>query len=131
MLLPAQLAACAAWHQQEVSPQEAIRDKEPDRVRVTLADGTRREYWEPRIEADTLRGFQTEPASARYNGEAVAEAEPAALADVTEIEIRQTDTVGTVVGISLVVVVGGLIAAAYALSQWEGPFGGRCWAPSC
>ena len=126
LLLLAHLAACATWRQQEVSPEEAIAEKEPDRVRVTLEEGTRREYWEPRIEADSLRGLRRDPAWARYNGEEVGEAEPTALAEVTKIEVLKRDTVNTILQVSLVVLVAGVVAAAYALSQWCGPV-----APSC
>ena len=126
LLLLAHLAACANWRHQKVSPQEAIADKKPNRVRVTLSDGTRREYWHPRIESDSLWGLKDSPSSAHHKGEAASEAEPTALAEVTKIEILKRDTVNTVLQVSLVVLVAGVVAAAYALSQWCGPVVTTC-----
>ena len=55
-----QLGGCATpkrgWGVQEAAPERVIAEQAPDRVRVTKADGTRLEIWEPQVAGDSLVG---------------------------------------------------------------------------
>ena len=76
VLLPCYLAACLTWQPQEVSPEQALGDGQPDKVRLTLIDGNRIVMEEPRILGDSLTGV--------YSGRQVT----IPLSAVTEVELR-------------------------------------------
>jgi len=107
ILLPAYLAACSTWTTQEASPQQVLQDEQPDKVRVTLTDGSQVEVYEPAVSGDTLIGLR--------EGQQVS----IPLASVTQLELREGDTVksialatGIVVGVGALVVGGFLIWCA-------------------
>ncbi len=83
-LLPCYLAACTSWQTQEVSPEQALADEQPDKVRVTLTDGSQVEVHQPTVARDTLTGFS--------DGHQVS----VPLASVSELELRESDTGKTI-----------------------------------
>lgn len=59
------LAGCAAWRVQQVSPKELLKDKSIEAVRVTRADKSRVEIYNPVIQGDSIVGHPTDRAIAR------------------------------------------------------------------
>ena len=94
VLLPCYLVACSSWKTQEASPQQVINEDQPNKVQVTLADGSKLVLEEPAVSGDTLSGLD--------DGTPV----HIPLADVSSIAVQGTDGVKT--GLA---VFGGLIVA--------------------
>ncbi len=99
ILLPCYLVACSPWTTQEASPQQVIQDEQPDKVRVTLTDGSQVEVYEPVVSGDTLTGS--------VDGEQ----RSIPLADVSALEVRKTNALlttafvfGTIVGLLAIAV---------------------------
>ncbi len=84
ILLPCYLVACSSWKTQEASPQQVLEDEQPNKVRVTLADGSRVVLKEPVVSGDTLTGS--------VDGEQ----RSIPLADVADVEVRKAEVVPTV-----------------------------------
>ena len=84
ILLPCYLVACTSWKTQEASPQQVLADDQPDKVRVTLTDGSQVVLEEPAVSGDTLSGLD--------------DSTPVhiPLADVADVEVRKTDIIPTV-----------------------------------
>ena len=84
IMLPCYLVACTAWKTQEASPQQVLADEQPDKMRVTLSDGSQVVLEEPVISGDTLTG--------------VAEGQQTSipLDDVADVEVRKAQTLLTV-----------------------------------
>ncbi len=57
ILLPCYLVACTSWKTQEASPQQVINEDQPNKVQVTLADGSKLVLEEPAVSGDTLSGL--------------------------------------------------------------------------
>ena len=88
ILLPCCLLACVSWNTQEASPQQVLEDEQPDKVRVTLSDGSQVVLEEPVVSGDTLTGVAT------------GQQRSIPLADVSALAVRKTDasrTLGAVV----------------------------------
>jgi hypothetical protein len=56
---------CMGWRVQQVSPRELLKDRSVDAVRVTRADKSKVEIYNPRIEGDSIIGNPTDRAIAR------------------------------------------------------------------
>ena len=93
ILLPCYLVACTSWKTQEASPQQVINEDQPNKVQVTLADGSKLVLEEPAVSGDTLSGLD--------DGTPV----HIPLADVSSIAVQGTD--GGKTGLA---VFGGLLA---------------------
>jgi len=93
ILLPCYLVACSSWKTQEASPQQVINEDQPNKVQVTLADGSKLVLEEPAVSGDTLSGLD--------DGTPV----HIPLADVSSIAVQGTD--GGKTGLA---VFGGLLA---------------------
>ncbi len=83
ILLPCYLAACSSWKTQEASPRQVLADGQPDKVQVTLADGSQLVLEEPAVSGDTLSGLD--------DGTPV----HIPLANVSSIAVKGTDGVKT------------------------------------
>ena len=59
------LSGCAAWRVQQVPPKELLKDKSIEAVRVTRADKSRVEIYNPTILGDSIIGHPTDRAIAR------------------------------------------------------------------
>ncbi len=93
ILLPSYLVACTTWKTQEASPQQVLAEEQPDKVQVTLTDGSQLVLEEPAVSGDTLSG------------------------DVLSIAVKKTDpTAGAVLGVIGTVVLVGAIAAVIGAS---------------
>ncbi len=95
ILLPCCLLACVSWNTQEASPQQVLEDEQPDKVRVTLSDGSQVVLEEPVVSGDTLTGVAT------------GQQRSIPLADVSALAVRKTDASRTLGG-----VVRGLVVTA-------------------
>ncbi len=93
--LGAQLSACATWQVQEVSPQELLETKHPNRIRLTRADSTTVELAMPRLMGDTIVGAR----AGRY--------EKVATADVTQVAVRGDG--GSGAAVAGIAVAGGIL----------------------
>ncbi len=101
-----QTVACATWQRQEVSPQRVIAEERPDKVRVTLTDGSQVELADPVVVGDTLRGVNG--LTRRESSEQWSRP----LADVSGLELRKTDALLTTALITgIAVAVAGVTAA--------------------
>jgi hypothetical protein len=77
-----------SWNTQEASPQQVLEDEQPDKVRVTLSDGSQVVLEEPEVSGDTLTGVAT------------GQQRSIPLADVSALAVRKADasrTLGAVV----------------------------------
>jgi len=107
VLLITYLSACHSWATESVSPQEVIRAKAPEKVRVVRTSGDKQVLHEPRILRDTLMGSWEEP--------------NIPLRDVQAIQTLHTDAVKTtvvVVGVGLILA--GLVVAVANTSNLKG-----------
>jgi hypothetical protein len=58
-------SGCMAWRVDQVSPRELLSDRSIDAVRVTRADKSKVEIWNPSIQGDSIIGHPTNRAIAR------------------------------------------------------------------
>ena len=94
ILLPCYLVACTSWKTQEASPQQVLADEQPDKVRVTLTDGSQVVLAEPAISGETL------------TGSADGQQRSIPLADVADVEVKKTEAL-----LTSALVLGGVIVA--------------------
>lgn len=59
------LSGCAGWRVQQVPPKELLKDKSIEAVRVTRADKSKVEIYNPSIQGDSIIGHPTNRAIAR------------------------------------------------------------------
>jgi hypothetical protein len=112
LLLTCLLSGCYKW---SVQPTPATLAEPPERARITLDDGRVVELRSLEIRGDSVVGFAK---TDRYNWGDTIQTYP--LADVHQLDYRIFDGLGTGILIgSIVIVAGGLIAGAAALSEWE------------
>lgn len=64
-LMALSTSGCLAWRVQPVSPRELLRDRSVEAVRVTRADKSKVEIFNPRLEGDSIVGNPTDRAIAR------------------------------------------------------------------
>jgi hypothetical protein len=64
-LLMLSATGCMGWRVQQVPPRELLKDRSVDAVRVTRADKSKVEIYNPRIEGDSIVGNPTDRAIAR------------------------------------------------------------------
>ena len=95
ILLPCYLVACMSWKTQEASPQQVLAEEQPDKVQVTLTDGSQLVLEGPVVSGDTLSGLD--------DGTPV----HIPVANVSSIAVKETDGVKT--GL---LVFGGLVVVA-------------------
>src|SRR5262245_45778825 len=117
LLLLVHLAGCSSWHHNPNGVEALLQEKNPQRVRVTLAGGKQGTFESPRIEGDSLIGFN-------YQGKKP-ERLSVATTDVREAAVHNFDTGKTVllvagVGLTLILVA----AAAASASDFGGGGGG-------
>ena len=109
ILLPCYLVACMSWKTQEASPQQVLADEQPDKVQVTLTDGSQLVLKEPAVSGDTLSGLD--------------DSTPVhiPLANVSSIAVEGTNAAKT--GLAVVgglALVAGLIALGFYIFVCEG-----------
>ena len=84
------LTACQAWQSvslDAISPDQLIEEDRPDRVRVTMPDGTQVELENPSVEGDELVGYAG--GYERVGGRLIQTGSvPVPLADILMLEIR-------------------------------------------
>ncbi len=106
ILLPVYLSSCTSWQVPPVSPEQAITEDQPSKIRVTLSDSSRFEMEQPRMVGDTLRGLVEGEAN-----DSLVERD-VLLADIATLRVRKTDVtksillpLGIVAGVFVVLVV--------------------------
>jgi hypothetical protein len=110
------VTACTTYTQIEVGE---VADH--GKVQVTTIDGAKHKFYEPAVEADSIRGRIKE--SARIGGDRWSDSVVVIpLENVAEIAVVGTDEVATV--ILIVVLFGGIAATAVAASN-------TCWTAFC
>ena len=114
ILLPSYLVACTTWKTQEASPQQVLAEEQPDKVQVTLTDGSQVEVFRPVVSGDTLIGLQDWKSS----GDSLRTEVSIPLTDVSAIEVRETDTAWTILAVFGTVVVVAAIALGVAIEIW-------------
>ncbi len=114
ILLPVYLSSCTSWQVQSVSPEQAITEDQPSKVRVTLTDSSTVEMEQPRIVGDTLRGLvKGKPSSdAVKDGRISLLERDVLLADIATLRVRKTSVGKSVLlGLGIVAVIGGAVFA--------------------
>jgi len=104
ILLPCWLLACSSWKTQETSPQQVLGNEQPEKVRVTLSDGSQKVLHSPAVSGDTLTGVTG-------GGEELS----IPLTSVSALELREPDgnkTWGLMIGVVI-----GMLAAAIGASR--------------
>lgn len=115
VILVSHLLACTAWRENGPPAHVVVRER-PDRVRVTLSNGTHSILASPTVAADTLRGQVVGNGSAPFEA-----AFP--LGEILKLETRELDggrTALLAVGIVVAVVV---VASALAVGSAVGYLG--------
>ena len=115
ILLPCYLVACSTWTTQEASPQQVLQDEQPDKVRVTLTDGSQVEVYEPAVSGDTLTGFE------KGRGDEVS----IPLGEVEQLSLRGFSTLKTVALVGGMVV--GVPLALFAIAAATCPKDADCF----
>ena len=111
LLLALQGTACQAWHAEDVAPQEVLAAQQPTQLRVTRADGKQFVLEHPVLRGDTLEGVS------QLGGYGTPAPLRIALTDVREVATRGFSSDRTVVLVIVMgAVVGGAVAAAYAIA---------------
>ncbi len=123
ILLPLYLSSCTYWQVPPVSPEQAITEDQPSKIRVTLTDSSTVEMEQPRIVGDTLRGLVkgAPPSNAQQGAKYVRSERDVLLADIATVRIKKTNvarTVGT--ALFAVAVVAILVSDALAFIDSTG-----------
>ena len=119
LFLVLNLTACTSWHSVAIpSPTEFIEAEQPDRVRVTMQDGSQLDIEKPFVSGDQLLGkdWRTWEVN-RLLGNADDVSVP--LVDILQLEVRRYDLARSA-GVSGLVVLGLLGALLYGASQGAG-----------
>ncbi len=119
ILLPAYLASCTSWQVPPVSPEQAITEDQPSKIRVTLTDSSTVEMEQPRIVGDTLRGLVK-------GGEDDSLGErDVLLADIATLTVPKTDVTKSVF-LGLGIAAGAFVVAVAAAFAYCGGFHNPC-----
>jgi len=115
---------CRTWKRQSAPVPEVVRaDDAPGRIRVGFADGTRVELIRPRIEGDSLYGYEERRLHFAENPRIVHEGRTPrryALADVRSVELRRLNVPGTAAVVVAVGATAVLIAFLSVVSSGGG-----------
>lgn len=120
-LLTVWLSACTSYVAMEPPVDRSIAKEEPNHARVTLKDGSRIVVAHPRIEADSLFGFDADSYDRRER--AYTDSVHIALEEVARVEVRKFDalkTIGIPIGLF------GLAMFACVSRGDSGKFGSPC-----
>ena len=64
-LMAISATGCMGWRVEQVPPRELLKDRSIEAVRVTRADKSKVEIWNPKLEGDSIVGHPTDRAIAR------------------------------------------------------------------
>jgi len=126
VLLPvllAQVSGCAEWMNYQQPPGEVLARKSPGKVRVLHADGTSRDVHAPRVVNDTLVGYRSAAGGAMQSADGMVRIP---VSEIKRMEVRQTNTGGTILLVALGVGLVAVVAVAASIDFMDGfdPFGG-------
>ena len=108
ILLPCYLVACTSWKTQEPTPEQVIAEEQPDKVQVTLTDGSKLVLEEPAVSGDTLSGLD--------DGTPVL----IPLADVSSIAVKGADGATGLAVLGGVVLLVAIVAGIYLAGCADG-----------
>ncbi|MGW8282271.1 MAG: hypothetical protein ACWGON_03120 [Gemmatimonadota bacterium] len=114
-------ASCTSWKTVKPPVVSTLKSKQPDKVRVTMPDGSEFEVVGPRIVADSLIGVAPVTRDSNENPRIAV-----ALGDVRGVEVNETDavkTVGLLIGLGTLVALGVAIASYDDSWSWGGNSG--------
>jgi len=125
VLLPvllAQVSGCAEWMNYQQPPGEVLASRSPEKVRVTRADGQREEVHAPRVVNDTLLGYRHGPGAGEQSRNPIVRIP---VSEIDRMEVRQTNTGGTILLVGLGVAMVAVTVAAASSDFMDGfdPFG--------
>ncbi len=103
VLLAAYLPACTSWQMGTPSPETFVTTEHPERVRVTRTDGATLTLHAPFVRGDSLLGIRARGLAQPERGDTLG----LPLSEVRRVDVRRTNTTGTllVVGVGLVAVI--------------------------
>lgn len=104
-------ASCTSWNTVKPPVESTLESKQPDKVRVTMADGSEFEIVGPRIVEDSLIGVAPVSRESNENPRIAV-----ALSDVWRVEVNETNAVRTV---GLLMGLGALVALGVALATYD------------
>jgi len=88
-------ASCTSWKTVKPPVESTLESERPEKVRVTMADGSEFEVISPRIVADSLIGVErSADGNPRFANSTVDVSIAVPLADVQSVEMQQTDAAG-------------------------------------
>ena len=106
ILLPLYLSSCTSWQVPPVSPEQAVTEDQPSKVRLTLTDSSQLEMEQPRMVGDTMRGL------VKGGADDSPVERDVLLADIATLRVQKTDVtksillpLGIVAGVFVVLVV--------------------------
>ncbi len=102
--------SCTSWKTVNPPLESTLESKRPDKVQVTMANGSKFEILGPRIVADSLIGVGPLKRVTNENPRI-----SVALSDVRRVAVNETDAVKTV---GLLVGLGALVALGVGLARW-------------
>ena len=95
------LSACTRWKVQEMAPAQVVTEKEPGKVRLTMLDGDKIQLFDPTASNGEIVGHPL----GRFDGvnRRVARSDTLRVAtdSVARIEMREADTLATVIAVTL------------------------------
>ncbi len=102
-----------------MAPSRVVSEKEPGRVRLTMLDGDRMELGDPIVSGGEILGHPMRRAGGRYRADRSYTLR-VATDSVAWIEIRETDTLATVIAVTLGLAFAAVVAVVAFNRGWEG-----------
>ena len=94
------LSACHRWAVQEMAPSQVVSEKEPSRVRLTMLNRDRMELGHPTVSDGEIVGHPMRKAGGHYRADR-SDTLRVVTDSVARIEIREADTLATVIAVTL------------------------------
>lgn len=91
LLIAASVCACTKWQVQSVSPQRILSERQPDKIRVSRANGKNVVLNRPQIVGDSLYGLRS-PSTGTPTTDG---REAVTLGEIDSIAIRKSNPLGT------------------------------------
>jgi len=104
------LSACSGWKVPEMTPSQAVTEKEPGRVLLTMLDGDQIELVDPKVSDGVILGHPVDPYNRVY-GVLRSDTLRVAADSVVRFKIREANTFPTTaVGLTFALLVAGAVA---------------------
>ena len=116
------LSACHTWKVQELTPSQVVAEKQPGKIRLTMLDGDRIQIGDPAVFDGEIVGHPVRKVTG-HDRIVRSDTLRVSIDSVTRIEIRETDTLATGIGVLFGLVFLGAVAGAIIILTWQGPWG--------